>query len=359
MVLGADFQNALFYKSFWHSSFKNIFSRERGARNPKEPSKEPGEPPHLGRASIPESWTPLRRFTDISAKELKRFFWDSDSWNLAHPASVDLSRTPETRPISEKLIFLCCWHCLGEFWKTLRFFRCWSCSVRSGKLLLLLDVIPVLFKIPLLSLPQLPRPRVLKSFTLALTSLRGHRRTTSLAKKRERRALLSWVGLSGSFEFCYCLNIMGFLGWGLSFILFVLLCCVKSCRKAEGGACFLSEGIWGWEFSTSWCCSYHSCGSVVKSYWRSFVVIDAQELVKFPCCYGATSLASQNLVKTKNVPSSHASRWLWWNLHSCRRTAIPVDVWTTPLLTSRCEAASMLGLATVREQIETFVFFFS
>ena len=141
---------------------------------------------------------------------------------LAHAASADLSRTPETRPISQKLNFLCCWHCLGEFWKILRFFCCWSCSVRSGKLLLLLDVFPVLFRIPLLSLPQLPRPWVLKSFTLALTSLRGHRRTTSLAKKREPRALLSWVGLSVSFDFCYCLNIVGFPGWGLSFILFLL-----------------------------------------------------------------------------------------------------------------------------------------
>ena len=45
-------------------------------------------------------------------------------------------------------------------------------------------------------------------------------------KERERRALLSRVGLSGSFEFCFSLNIVGSLGRGPSFILSVPLSCV-------------------------------------------------------------------------------------------------------------------------------------
>ena len=39
---------------------------------------------------------------------------------------------------------------------------------------------------------------------------------------------------------------------------------------------------------------------------RSFVDIDAPVLVRFLCCYGATSPASASLVKTKSVPGSMA-----------------------------------------------------
>ena len=74
---------------------------------------------------------------------------------------------------------------------------------------------------------------------------------------------------------------------------------VYSFRRSEGGACFLLK-----EFEAE----LFQCVDVVLSMrveggdefvQRPFVVMDAPVLVRCPCGYGATSLASQNSVKTK------------------------------------------------------------
>ena len=46
---------------------------------------------------------------------------------------------------------------------------------------------------------------------------------------------------------------------------------------------------------------------VVGLLYRPFVDIDAPVLVRFPCCYGATSPTSQNWVKTKKKLQRHNS----------------------------------------------------
>ena len=57
-------------------------------------------------------------------------------------------------------------------------------------------------------------------------------------KERERMALLSRVGLSNSFGFCYSMNIVAVLDEG-----FPSLCLVVVCIVLEGGACFLCRNL--------------------------------------------------------------------------------------------------------------------
>ena len=70
---------------------------------------------------------------------------------------------------------------------------------------------------------------------------------------------------------------------------------------------------------------------VVKLFSRPFVVIDSPVLVRFPCGYGAVSLASLNLVKKKThtnraAPESHARSFT----HRGRHKKVKVT-WKSPM----------------------------
>ena len=87
---------------------KNIFSRRERGQGPQRTLPRTGWTSFLSAEPLRHSFfwgsNSSQKMHSHFWKDPKRFFWDSDSWNLAHVGSAGLCRVLETRPTSENLL---------------------------------------------------------------------------------------------------------------------------------------------------------------------------------------------------------------------------------------------------------------